>query len=552
MLEQSIICSNLTINLQKAQESLEKAREAHEKYLVKLQDQDLQNAIEYYIEAIKLDPTLPESYYRLASLMWENGQIGVQTAIEQCKTAVSLAPSNINAHIYTGYFMKLAHDYKSAEKEFKNAIKIGGINSSRPRLMLSLSILQRMNAEKFTISEFAKCLYYLVTGGLIFAWDFAFLKMLYKNFFEAFSVLMYKSSGEFFEKCNNYNKAAVIYKQAIQKTQRDEVFYHKLADICVRKNNMDIALDCYKKALDANPNNRDILIKLATVTQTFFPENIEEAIDYYNKLLEMEEDTASLYYELGHLYLKKSDKVHAIVAFKLALEQDCDNPFYNNSLAYAFVQAELFDEAIEYYQKAIKLNPDKQWTSIVCQALGSIYYQIKGNTEAAIASFQAGIILDPENSEIYLSLGDAYMADNDLDNAIRAYCDSINVKSDDYRAYSKAGIALWEKDYLEEAVVAYHRAIELNPEYDIAYNNLGVIYLDGMGANDEALTCFKKAIEINPNYTLAYFNAGRSAQLVDKENEAAGYFQMALDLNRLTEELDENDIKDRLYGLFNA
>lgn len=552
MLEQAIIRSNLALSLEKAQNSLEKARKAHERYLIKLQEQDLQEAIEYYIDAIKMDPSMPESYYRLASLMWENGQIGLQTAIEQCKTAISLAPKNINAHMYTGYFMKLANDYKSAEEEFKSAIKIGGLNSSRPRLILSLSILQRMNVEKVTIKEFAKCLYYLVTGSLTFAWDFAFLKMLYSNFSEAFSVLYYKSSGEFFEKCKNYEEAAKVYKNAIEKTKRDEVFYHKLADICVRKNSIDKALDCYKKALDATPNSRDLLVKIATITQTFFPENIDEAVDYYNKLLELEEDNASIYYELGHLYLKKSDKIHAIVAFKLALEKDIDNPFYNNSLAYAYVQAELYDEAIEYYQKAIKLNPDKEWTSIVCQALGSIYYQIKGNTEAAIASFQAGIILDPENSEIYLSLGDAYMAENDLDNAIRAYCDSINVNSEDYRAYSKAGLALWEKDFLEEAVVSYHRAIELNPEYDIANNNLGVIYLDGIGVPEEALPYFRKAIELNPNYTLAYFNAGRAAQTIGEENEAASYYQMALDLNRLTNELEEDDIKDRLYGLFNA
>lgn len=552
MLEQAIIRSNLTLNLAQAKESLEKAREAHERYLTKMQDCDLQLAIEHYIDAIRLDPTLPEGYYRLASLMWENGQIGLQTAIEQCKTAISLAPKNINAHLYTGYFMKMANDYKSAEKEFKNAIDIGGINSSRPRLMMSLSILQRMSVEKVTVREFAKCLYYLVTGGLTFAWDFAFLKMLYLNFSEAFSVLYYKSAGEVFEKFNNPVAATKIYKKAIKRTQRDELFYHKIADICVRRNKMESAVDCYKKVLEANPSNRDVLIKLATVTQTFFPENVDDAIDYYNKLLEIEDDTAQIYYELGHLYLKKADKVHSIVAFKLAVEKNPDSPFYNNSLAYSFVQAELYDEAIEYYQKAIQLNPDKQWTSIVCQALGAVYYQVKGNCEAAIASFQAGIILDPENSEIYLSLGDVYMAEGDIDNAIRSYCDSISINSDDYRAYSKAGIALWEKDYIEESIVAYHRAIELNPSYEIAHNNLGVIYLDGLGNSQEALPYFQTSIELNPNYTLAYFNAGRASQALGEYNEAAGFYQMALDLNRLTEELEEDDIKDRLYGLFNA
>lgn len=551
MLEQAITRSNLTINIEKAQILLEKARESHERYLIKLQDADLQQAIECYIDAIKLDPSLSESYYRLASLMWESGQIGLQSAIEQCKTAITLAPRNINAHMYAGHFMGLANDYKSAEKEFKDAIKIGGLNSSRPRLILALSILQKMGSEKISAKEFAKCLYYLTTGGLTFAWDLGFLKMLCKNFSEAFSVIYYKSSGELAEKFS-YEKAVKIYTEAIKKTQRDELFYHKIADICIKKEEPETAIDCYKRAFDANPNNREILIKLATVNQTFFPENIDETIDYYNRLLEIESDNSQIYYELGHLYLKKCDKVHAISAFNLALEKDFENPFYNNSLAYAYVQAELYDEAIEHYQKAIKLNPDKEWTSIVCHALGSIYYQIKGNHEAAIASFQAGSILDPENNEISLSLGDVYMSANDLDNAIRSYCDSINVNSEDYRAYSKLGIALWEKDYLEEAIVAYHRAIELNPKYDIAHNNLGVIYLDGIGNTDEALCHFESAIAINPNYTLAYFNAGRASQILGNYKDAASHYQMALDLNRLTEELSEDEIKDKLYGLFNA
>ena len=106
----------------------------------------------------------------------------------------------------------------------------------------------------------------------------------------------------------------------------------------------------------------------------------------------------------------------------MAVDNDSENPFYNNSLAYAYSKAELYDDAIEHYQKAISINPDKEWTSIVCQALGSIYTEIKGNIEAGISTYQAGLILDPNNYELYLALGDTYMATYDLDSAIRIYC----------------------------------------------------------------------------------------------------------------------------------
>ena len=249
-------------------------------------------------------------------------------------------------------------------------------------------------------------------------------------------------------------------------------------------------------------------------------------------------------------HLKKDDKLNSISAFKLALEQDSENPFYNNSLAFAYSKAELYDDAIEHYQKAISINPDTEWTSIVCQALGTLYAEVKGNTDAAISTYQAGIILDSKNYELYLSLGDVYMADYDLDSAVRTYCDAILLNPDDYRGYSKAGVALWEKDFLEEALVAFHKSIELNFENEYAQNNLGILYLDGLSDAEEALGYFENAININPNYTLAYFNAGRASEQMGFINDSARYYQAAIDLNKITQELDEEDIKTRLYKLF--
>ena len=550
MSEQTLLQPIQAANPDKAREYLEMARAAHEKYLIGQQNRDLQDAIEYYIDAVKYDPTMPESYYRLATLMWEQGQISIETAIEQCKTAISLAPQNINAHLYTGFFMKLAQDFKSAESEFKSAIKMGKLKSARPRLILSQSILQKINSKDASPSDYLGFLYYFLSGSIMLAWDKPAIKMFYKNMSDDFSVFTYNTVGKFLEKFRLYPTAENVYKKAISSTNHEEIFYDKMGDLALKNKELDLTVDCYRKVLEADPLNREVLIKLATVLQTYFSDNTDEAIDCYEKLLEFDIDTAQIYYELGHLYLKKEDKINSISAFKLAVEQDSENPFYNNSLAYAYSKAELYDDAIEHYQKAISLNPDAEWTSIVCQALGSIYADVKGNIEAAISTYQAGIILDSSNYDLLLSLGDVYMASGDLDSAIRTYCDAIMLNNEDYRGYSKAGVALWEKDFMEEALVSFHKSIDLNPNNEYAQNNLGIIYLDGLSDAEESLEYFENAIEINPNYTLAYFNAGRASQEMGFINDAANYYQMAIDLNKVTGELDEDDIKTRLHRLF--
>lgn len=550
MSEQTLIQPIVAANSDRAAESLEKARAAHEKYLIRQQNSDLQEAIEYYIDAVKYDPSLPEAYYRLATLMWEQGQISLDTAIEQCKTAVSLAPKNINARLYTGFFMKLAHDFKSAENEFKSAIKMGKLKSGRPRLILSQSILQKINSQNGNAGDYFNFLYYFLSGSLMLAWDKPAMKMFYKNMSDDFSVFTYNTVGKFLEKFKLYPTAENIYREAAAKTEHGEIFYHKMGDIALKNKEIDLTVDCYRKVIEVNPLNREVMVKLATVLQTYFPDNTDEAIDCYEKLLEFDIDTAQIYYELGHLYLKKEDKINSISAFKLAVDRESENPFYNNSLAYAYAKAELYDDAIEHYQKAISLNPDKEWTSIVCQALGSIYAEVKGNIEAAVSTYQAGIILDPNNYELYLSLGDIYMAAYDLDSAIRTYCDAIMLNPEDYRGYSKAGVALWEKDFLEEALVSFHKSIDLNPDNEYAQNNLGILYLDGLGDAEEALEYFENAVELNPNYTLAYFNAARASEAMGFINDAAHYYQMAIDLNMITNELDEEDIRTRLHKLF--
>lgn len=545
-----MIGTNNRENKERAQNSLEKARIAHEKYLMGQRNNDLQEAIEHYVDAVKYDPTIPETYYRLATLMWEQGQISVDTAIEQCQTAISLSPRNRDAHLYTGYFMQLAQDYQSAEKEFKSAIRVNPLTSGRPRMILSQSILNKINTQDGSFKDYVGFLYYFLTGSVMLAWDRPTMKMFYKNMSNDVSIFSYNTVGKFLEKFKMYDSAEKVYNDAVSKTTKSEYFYNKMGDLALRNKNVDKTLECYRKVLEANPLNRSVLVKLATILQTYYPENTEEAIDCYEKLLEFDVDTAQIYYELGHLYMSKEDKLNSVSAFKLAVDRDPENPFFNNSLGYAYAKAELYDDAIEHYQKAISLNPDPEWTSIVCQALGSIYAENKGNVEAAVSTYQAGIILDPKNYDLYIALGDIYMADYDLDQAIRSYCDAITLNPDDARAYSKVGIALWEKDYLEEALVAYHKAVELSPENEYAQNNLGILYLDGLADAEEALEYFEEAIALNPNYTLAYFNAGRASQEMGFTNDAANYYQMAIDLNRLTNELDEEDIQQRLHSLF--
>jgi tetratricopeptide (TPR) repeat protein len=112
------------------------------------------------------------------------------------------------------------------------------------------------------------------------------------------------------------------------------------------------------------------------------------------------------------------------------------------------------------------------------------------------------------------------------------------------------GFLLWGQGRIEDAVEEYRKAIGLDPNYDIAHNNLGVIYLDNLGYVQEAIDCLTKAVQCNSRYALAHYNLGRAMAIKGDKVEAARLLQVALDLNAHTNELDENEIKMKIRELF--
>lgn len=533
-----------------ALEALEEARLYHEKYLLHSEVKDLNLAIDYYIKAVKLNPNIPETYYRLANLLYENGQISLEGAIEQCKAAIKVAPGKPDAHLYTGYFMTLAGRYIEANYEFETAIKLDPVGSARARITLAQSIIREANIEDVGLKNKIKAIYYLTTGTLMSAWNLPTLKMVLKNFKENLSVLAFGLKAETYIGTKNVSKAIETYDIAAEKTGCNEIFYTKMGDICIKNEAPEIALDSYKKVIKANPYNREVLVKIATVIQTYFKEHIDEAVECYNRLLEIEPENSQIYYELGHIYLDKNEMMNAANAFKLALKYDKNNAFIYNSLAYAYVQLGLVDEAIENYKNAININPDNEWTAIVAQALGTIYLEIKNNPEAAIAMYQTGLVLNPDSADIYISMGDAFAKSGDNDMAIKHYCDAIKVDEHCFEGYTKCAMALWNNNYLEEAIIAYNKALKICPESEIVYNNLGVIYLDGIGNIEFALKCFEHAYDIDNEYTMAVFNLGRVHQKLGNVTLAAEFYNDAKELNKTTHDLDEKEIVERIFSLF--
>ncbi len=84
----------------------------------------------------------------------------------------------------------------------------------------------------------------------------------------------------------------------------------------------------------------------------------------------------------------------------------------------------------------------------------------------------------------------------------------------------------------DNAFEDYNKAIELNPEYAMAYQNRGTLYQSYWFKYDKAMDDYNKAIKLNPEFALAYFNrASLKWYMGDLKGALADYNKMLSDFN---------------------
>jgi len=200
----------------------------------------------------------------------------------------------------------------------------------------------------------------------------------------------------------------------------------------------------------------------------FLSQTTRERVKIWNNSFSLWEDvtvnypTAAIAYNnLANAYEKTGDYENTIKYFLLAIERDSTDPKTFNNLGNAYDKLGQYDKALAHYLHAIRLRPND---AMAYTNLGTCYYKI-GKTEEAVAAHEKSISIMPTP----LALSNLANAEDKL-------------------------------EHYDKAIEYCRRAIAMEPEYALAYNNLGVA-LFKKGQRQEALDNLK--IAARKGYPLA-------------------------------------------------
>lgn len=135
-----------------------------------------------------------------------------------------------------------------------------------------------------------------------------------------------------------------------------------------------------------------------------------------------------------------------------------------------------------------------------------------------------------ETFEAYAEKGRIYARTEKYEEAIQAFTKALELNPQDSVTYYNRGLAYSMVDEGEKAIEDYTKALELNPQYSSAYNNRGVVYNE-LGENEKAIEDYTKALEINPKYSDAYYNRGFSYSALGENEKAIEDYTEAIRIN---------------------
>jgi len=154
-------------------------------------------------------------------------------------------------------------------------------------------------------------------------------------------------------------------------------------------------------------------------------------------------------------------------------------------------------EAIKYLKEAASISPNDSARQI---SLGKLYVKNDHFKEAEKA-FQHAIISEPKNAELQTQIGEIYLEHGQAEMAVEAFRGSLSL-SETVHVYNRLGIALRRKKRYKEAIEEFNKALRIEPENEVVHYNLGRAFLED-NQKDDAIGAFRKALECNPDFSEA-------------------------------------------------
>jgi tetratricopeptide (TPR) repeat protein len=396
-----------------------------------------------------------------------------RNAVERYAEAIVLVPRNALAHYWKGYAHYYLKEYDAALTELNAAADQG-----------------------HPVAEVAKVRWYLLYEKKNYDASLADVNLGLQS--DPTSQMLLRAAGDInFEK-QNYREALNAYQKAVLGAPNDGDLYYSIAKVQFALGDTK-AQEAAASTAVTKPTQFVVDAYYLLADACHKQKKYDQAIEAYNRVLGVKPEMIQVYRSLGDIYRAQNRFNDAIEVIKRALRiSPTDGNLYTD-ISWYYSLDERHKEAVEAAQSAVKLLPNQYmgYTNL-CRA-----YNDTKQAQFAITACNNALRLNPNDGETYFYLGRALREQGKAAEATAAFDRAVTglIKfTKDNPDYSDGfyllGNAYFTDNQYEKALDAYRRCLALSPRFARAYNNIGVIQIR-LKNKDAALAAYNSLLSVD-------------------------------------------------------
>jgi tetratricopeptide (TPR) repeat protein len=406
----------------------------------------------------------PSVMYMRAMALRQSGNI--ELSEKYIKKALEL-DNRSEFHDFLGVIYHQKKDDKSAEGEFKQALKINPENRSA---QLNLALISRKGEDLGLAAAHIQKQLNNCSGDTCA--DLAFtLSIIYyhsKDITNAIQVLttlpeklkderIYRHIALFYKELNQYDNAIKTLEFALQHYVLETQTEYELAELY-------LIGGYYSKAAER----------------------------FFALLPKWKQNPWRLYYQMGYAYMEQNDLVKAKDFFEKSLKSKIDNVAARGLLA--FVQNRLgnAEEARVLWEKNLKDDPDNPvlWINM------GLSFEKEGKYNEALSYYQRAVMLKKGDNELQINIGNAYAGMEKYADAMNAYSIALTTSKRDVAAYNLFIVSRKKKD--KERAEKFADILQLEYPSSVYTQRVKAELSLWKGDTANAITLFEKINDKDP------------------------------------------------------
>ncbi|CDS11716.1 hypothetical protein LRAMOSA03979 [Lichtheimia ramosa] len=353
--------------------------------------------------------------------------------------------------------------------------------------------------------------------------------------------------GNLAELMSDWERAMASYEYALRHNPYSINALSHIASLCRGREQFAKAVDYFKRILAIQENNGETWSALGHCY--LMMDNLQEAYHAYQQALYHlpNPKDPKLWYGIGILYDRYGSIEHAEEAFSAVMKMDPGfekaNEIYFR-LGIIYKQQQKYDLSLQCFRYILH-NPPQPLTEVdIWFQTGHVYEQQK-EYDLAKEAYERVLTENPDHAKVLQQLGWLYHQQNtsfsNQNQAVNYLTRSLKADGNDAQSWYLLGRCYMAEQNYNKAYEAYQQAVYRDARNPTFWCSIGVLYYQ-INQYRDALDAYSRAIRLNPYISEVWYDLGTLYESCNNQ------IQDALDAYQRASELDPNNphIRQRL------